>query len=67
MTWASARNIVERTGKSYDDAVAALARMNPGGRLIDPDEVADAVCALVADATSNGATVVLDGGERSSA
>jgi NAD(P)-dependent dehydrogenase (short-subunit alcohol dehydrogenase family) len=67
MTWASARNIVERTGKSYDDAVAALAGMNPGGRLIEPDEVADAVCALVADATSNGATVVLEGGERSSA
>ncbi|MBI2206858.1 MAG: SDR family NAD(P)-dependent oxidoreductase [Candidatus Rokubacteria bacterium] len=61
MTWASAKTIVARTGQSYDDAVTALARMNPGGRLIEPSEVADAVLALVDDDAANGTTVVMDG------
>ena len=56
-----ARNIVTKTGKSFDDAVKALAEMNPGRRLIEPDEVADAAARLVADDTTNGETVVLDG------
>ena len=41
LVWSSARNIVAKTGKTYDEAVAALATMNPGGRLIQPSEVAD--------------------------
>jgi 3-hydroxybutyrate dehydrogenase len=61
LTWRSARTIAERTGKSYDEAVAALARMNTGGRLIDPGEVALAVCRLVADDATNGHTIVIDG------
>lgn len=61
MTWASARNIVEKTGKSYEDALAALARMNPGGRLIDPAEIADVVLRLVDDDQTNGDAIVLDG------
>ena len=40
MVWRSARNIVEKTGKSFEAAVQALADMNPGRRLIEPDEVA---------------------------
>jgi hypothetical protein len=35
--------------------------MNPGRRLIEPDEVADAAARLVADEATNGETVVLDG------
>ena len=60
MVWNGARNIVAKTGRSFDDAVASLARMNPGGRLIEPDEVADAAVRLLGD-TTNGETVVLDG------
>jgi NAD(P)-dependent dehydrogenase (short-subunit alcohol dehydrogenase family) len=61
LTWRSARNIAEKTGQSYDEAVAALARMNPGGRLVDPAEVALAVCRLVADDRTNGEALVIDG------
>jgi 2-hydroxycyclohexanecarboxyl-CoA dehydrogenase len=61
IVWNGARNIVARTGKSFDDAVRALAEMNPGRRLIEPDEVADAAAQLVADEMTNGETVVLDG------
>jgi len=61
IVWNGARNIVAKTGKSFDDAVKALAEMNPGRRLIEPDEVADAAARLVAQDTTNGETVVLDG------
>ena len=61
IVWNSARNIVAKTGKSYDDAVKALAELNPGRRLIEPDEVAEAAARLVADDITNGETVVLDG------
>ena len=61
MTWASARNIVAKTGKSYEDALAALARMNRGGRLIEPAEIAEVVLRLVDDDATNGETIVLDG------
>ena len=61
MVWNGARNVAARTGKSFDDAVQAMADLNPGGRLLDPDEVADAVARLVRDANANGEIVVLDG------
>jgi len=61
LVWSGARNIVAKTGKSFEDAVQALAEMNPGRRLIEPEEVADAAARLVADDTRNGETVVLDG------
>ena len=61
MTWASARNIVEKTGKSYEDALATLARMNPGGRLIEPVEIAEVVRQLVDDDRTNGDAIVMDG------
>jgi len=32
MVWNGARNIVAKTGRSFDDAVASLAQMNPGAR-----------------------------------
>jgi NAD(P)-dependent dehydrogenase (short-subunit alcohol dehydrogenase family) len=61
IVWNGARNVAARTGRSFDDAVAAIARLNPGGRLIEPDEVADEVLRMVRDATLNGEAVVLDG------
>ena len=61
IVWNGARNVATRTGRSFDDAVAAMARLNPGGRLIEPDEVADAVLRVIGDETLNGEAVVLDG------
>jgi NAD(P)-dependent dehydrogenase (short-subunit alcohol dehydrogenase family) len=61
IVWNGARNIAARTGRGFEEAVTAMARLNPGGRLIEPSEVADAVLRLVHDDTLNGETVVLDG------
>jgi NAD(P)-dependent dehydrogenase (short-subunit alcohol dehydrogenase family) len=61
MAWRSARNIVAKTGRSFEDAVASLAGMNPGGRLVEPEEVAAAALRLVGDEAANGEIVVLDG------
>lgn len=61
IVWSGARNVAARTGRSFDAAVAALARLNPGGRLIEPAEVAAEVLRLVRDDTINGEAVVLDG------
>ena len=61
MTWNGAHNIAARTGKSFEDAVAAMARINPGGRLIEPAEVAAVVVKLLEDDATNGESLVLDG------
>jgi NAD(P)-dependent dehydrogenase (short-subunit alcohol dehydrogenase family) len=61
LTWASARNIAARTGRSFEEAVEAMARLNPGRRLVEPAEVAAIAAKLVHDETTNGETIVLDG------
>ena len=61
IVWAGARNVAARTGRSFDDAVATMARLNPGGRLIEPEEVAAAVVRVLGDDTLNGEAAVLDG------
>ena len=61
MTWSGARNIAARTGKSFEEAVAAMARINPGRRLIEPAEVAAVAVKLLTDDATNGETIVLDG------
>ena len=63
MVWRGARNIVDKTGKSFEDAVQALADMNPGRRLIEPEEVAEAAARLLDDVATNGDCIVLDGTE----
>ncbi len=58
-------NIVAKTGRSPDEARAELAKGNPQGRLIQPDEVADAVrwlCSAGAQAIT-GQAVSVSGGE----
>jgi NAD(P)-dependent dehydrogenase (short-subunit alcohol dehydrogenase family) len=64
MTARSIANIVGRTGRSPADAEAALANTSPLGRLLEPDEVADAIVFLAspAAATINGQALVIDGG-----
>lgn len=47
MTVQSVSNITAKTGRSEDEARAELARLNPSGRLISPEEVAAAVLDLV--------------------
>jgi NAD(P)-dependent dehydrogenase (short-subunit alcohol dehydrogenase family) len=64
MAWNAARNIMVKTGRSFEEAVASLARLNPGGRLVEPDEVALAALRLLEDDTINGEAVVLDGTPR---
>ena len=61
MVWNGARNIASRTGKSFEESVAAMARMNPGGRLIEPGEVAAVAVKLLTDDATNGQTIVMDG------
>ena len=65
MTGQSIERIVERTGRSAEEARAALASTNPMGRLVDPHEVADAVRWLVGPSASaiTGQAIVVAGGE----
>jgi NAD(P)-dependent dehydrogenase (short-subunit alcohol dehydrogenase family) len=62
---AAIRNISEKTGRSAEDARAELARGNPQGRLVDPDEVAELVAflCLPASAAITGQAMVVAGGE----
>jgi 3-hydroxybutyrate dehydrogenase len=64
IVWSGARNIAAKTGKSFEEAVGAMAALNPGRRLIEPDEVADAALQLLDDEATNGQTIVLDGTAR---
>jgi 3-hydroxybutyrate dehydrogenase len=65
LTRDSLRRIVGQTGRSQDNALAALLKDVPLGRLVRPDEVAAAVSYLcTAEAAAvNGATLAVAGGE----
>lgn len=56
--------IVETTGRTEDESEQALIRQAKLGRLLEPDEVADAVVFLASPAAAaiNGQAVVIDGG-----
>jgi NAD(P)-dependent dehydrogenase (short-subunit alcohol dehydrogenase family) len=64
LTARSIARIVESTGRSAEEAERELARLSPLGRLLEPDEVADAVVYLASDAAAaiNGQALVIDGG-----
>ena len=65
MTERTIANIVETTGRSRADALKALTRTNPQGRLIEPAEVTAAalwLCGPGSDAI-NGQAVAIAGGE----
>ena len=57
--------IVGKTGRTGEEARAALAASNPQGRLITPDEVATTIVWLCGEAASgvNGAALPVAGGE----
>jgi NAD(P)-dependent dehydrogenase (short-subunit alcohol dehydrogenase family) len=63
IVWNGARNIAARTGKSFEEAVEAMARLNPGGRLIEPAEIAAVAAKLIRDDATNGEAIVLDGAQ----
>ncbi|WP_150700147.1 SDR family NAD(P)-dependent oxidoreductase [Pandoraea terrae] len=58
-------NIVAKTGRSEADARDELAKRNPQGRLVQPDEVADAVVWLCQPAAQaiTGQSIAVAGGE----
>jgi NAD(P)-dependent dehydrogenase (short-subunit alcohol dehydrogenase family) len=64
MTRRTVERIVEKTGRSAEDAEASLITMSPLGRLLEPEEVAFAVEFLASPEAGaiNGQTLVLDGG-----
>ena len=64
MTDQSVARVVEKTGRSDDDARAAITSMNASGRLVDPDGVATLVLTLCLPQSRdiNGAALTIDGG-----
>jgi NAD(P)-dependent dehydrogenase (short-subunit alcohol dehydrogenase family) len=65
MTVHTIENIVQKTGRSREDALASLVSRNPQGRLIQPSEVADAVVWLCGEnaASITGQSIAIAGGE----
>ena len=61
----AAATIVAKTGRSEDEARAALAKVNPMQRLVTPEEVADTILWLASAGASaiNGQAVAVAGGE----
>jgi NAD(P)-dependent dehydrogenase (short-subunit alcohol dehydrogenase family) len=62
MTDATVAAMAARTGRGHDESRAALARRQPIGRLIAPDEVAEAVRFCVGNAAVTGQGINVDGG-----
>jgi len=62
---ASIDNIVRKTGRSREQAVAELAKHNPQGRLVTPKEVADSVLWLCGEGAGaiTGQAIAVAGGE----
>jgi 3-hydroxybutyrate dehydrogenase len=58
-------NIVAKTGRTREQALAQLVSHNPQGRLIAPTEVAEIVgwLCLPSSASVNGQSIMIDGGE----
>lgn len=55
--------IVAATGRSKDEALAELVKVNPQGRLIRPEEVADTVIWLCRQESVTGQAIAVAGGE----
>lgn len=57
--------IVEKTGRTEEEALKEFVKANPQGRLVKPEEVADTVLWLASPAAAsiNGQAIVVGGGE----
>jgi NAD(P)-dependent dehydrogenase (short-subunit alcohol dehydrogenase family) len=62
MTDATVAAMATRSGRGHADARAALARRQPIGRLIEPEEVAEAVRFCLVNAAVTGQGINVDGG-----
>ena len=64
MTKRTVENIMDKTGRTAAESQAALEKMTPLGRLLEPAEVAVTVAFLASPEAAgiNGQTLVLDGG-----
>lgn len=62
MTEATVRGIVEKTGRTREQARQVLERKQPTGRLVSTEEVAEAVWACVANPGITGQGINVDGG-----
>ena len=58
-------NIMQKTGRSQEQAIAELTKHNPQARFVQPDEVAQQVYYLASTAplSINGQALMVDGGE----
>jgi NAD(P)-dependent dehydrogenase (short-subunit alcohol dehydrogenase family) len=58
-------NIIKKTGRSREQAIAELSKHNPQARLVTPQEVADAVLWLCGESASaiTGQAIPVAGGE----
>ncbi len=65
MSGEAIERIVRKTGRTEAEARAALEKMSPQGRMIDPDEVALVVAMLCEERARgiNGQAIVVDGGQ----
>ena len=65
MVRTSIERVVEKTGRSADEALAEFVKSNPQGRLVQPQEVADAVLWLCGKgaASITGQSIAVAGGE----
>jgi len=61
----SIERVVAKTGRSMEEARAEFVKSNPQGRLVQPEEVADAVVWLCSNGASavNGQAISVSGGE----
>jgi NAD(P)-dependent dehydrogenase (short-subunit alcohol dehydrogenase family) len=61
----SINNIMKKTDRSREQAIAELAKHNPQGRLVTPQEVADTVLWLCGEGASaiTGQAIAVAGGE----
>jgi NAD(P)-dependent dehydrogenase (short-subunit alcohol dehydrogenase family) len=62
MTDETVAAIAARSGRSPEEARAALARRQPIGRLVDPAEVAEAVAFCLVNGAVTGQGINVDGG-----
>jgi NAD(P)-dependent dehydrogenase (short-subunit alcohol dehydrogenase family) len=65
MTGRTLDNIVQKTGRTREEARRSLEDMSPQHRLVRPEEVADAVAMLCTDAARSitGQAIAVDGGQ----
>ena len=59
------KTIVDKTGRSEEDALKTFTGSNPQGRLVAPEEVAGTVMWLISDAARSvtGQAIAVAGGE----